>query len=574
MKLEIDIKSTIASGAFGAGTSRLLMTLEGRKSWIGASQLRFETTEHNLRSFRAIFPNTEERDKRMATEAMDGGQGLASWGKDVGSPIHLPRSPLYDHACPPFKTKPYNFQLRAFQRFKDAPIDPRSPQPGTLFALFGEAGTGKTKTTIDILCHRWLTNQITGALIFTKKGVHHQWVEEQLPEHMWDIVEWEAEAWGGKRWKMEPRAWDKLQIWVANTDMVKSDRSRVSLWPFVKTHGRSWMMVVDEAHDIKNVSSKRSQKIHAIGACTDQRAIMTGTPIAVDLTDEWAQFKFLDERIIGQKYKTAFMAQFCLIGGFDGRTVIGHRNLEHFNQIVAPFIFRVTKEEVLDLPPKIYDTVLFDLSDTQKVHLKSLKENFLTQLDNGEVSTVLNAAAMLMRVQQLTCGYIIDDEGGYTMLEENPRLDALENLCEHREGKKIIWCRFNHDVELLSKRYGSKAVTYHGPTKPADREIARQRFLDPNSGIEFFIANPAAAGTGLNLQGHCRTAIYYSNSFNAIDRWQSEDRIHRIGMIGSVTYFDLVARGSFDRKILANLRNKKSLSDLVLDDLRRLVDDL
>jgi SNF2 family DNA or RNA helicase len=64
--------------------------------------------------------------------------------------------------------------------------------------------------------------------------------------------------------------------------------------------------------------------------------------------------------------------------------------------------------------------------------------------------------------------------------------------------------------------------------------------------------------------------IYYSNSYDAIKRWQSEDRGHRPGMEGTLTIIDLVARGTVDRPILQNLKGKKSISSLTLDNIRKM----
>jgi SNF2 family DNA or RNA helicase len=97
--------------------------------------------------------------------------------------------------------------------------------------------------------------------------------------------------------------------------------------------------------------------------------------------------------------------------------------------------------------------------------------------------------------------------------------------------------------------------------------------MDPCSDVDYLVATAPTAGTGLNLQGLCHTNVYYSNSFNAIDRWQSEGRTYRDGTIHPVTYFDLVAQGSMDRRILKSLRDKKSISDLTLDDYRKIILD-
>jgi hypothetical protein len=207
---------------------------------------------------------------------------------------------------------------------------------------------------------------VTGVIILSSpKGVHAQWIEEQLPKHLWKNVEHEAYVWDGKRapdWVGAPSG--KLQIISGNIDMVKSKGAEI-LKVFAKSHGTRLLVIVDESDSIKNQSSARSKKLRELVAGTPQRGIMTGTPIARDLTDEWSQFYFLNPDIIGHKYVSSFRAQFCLMGGFEGRVVVGHKNVETFKRLTAPYIFRATKKD-LDLPEKVYDEVVFDLTPDQK----------------------------------------------------------------------------------------------------------------------------------------------------------------------------------------------------------------
>jgi SNF2 family DNA or RNA helicase len=200
------------------------------------------------------------------------------------------------------------------------------------------------------------------------------------------------------------------------------------------------------------------------------------------------------------------------------------------------------------------------MSATQRHAFKELKSTLMTEINTGTI-TAANAAVLVLRLQQITCGH------GFN---ENPRLEALEDILLQRPGKTVIWARFVEDIRQIKNLLGDKAVTYFGDTSPEDRIKAVASFLDKDSGIDYFVSNQSCGGTGLNLQGECRTAIYYSNSFNSIDRWQSEDRIHRIGTTKTVTYFDLICTGSPDRKILANLRAKKNLSNMVLSDIKEM----
>lgn len=145
-------------------------------------------------------------------------------------------------------------------------------------------------------------------------------------------------------------------------------------------------------------------------------------------------------------------------------------------------------------------------------------------------------------------------------------------VVEQIEGQAIIFSRFTKDIdriiEALNNEYGNdQAVRYDG-TNVRDRDNSIKLFLGGNA--RFFVANQAAASTGLNLQtGGCQHMIFYSNSFDYIAREQAEGRIHRLGTRGAVTYIDLVASKSIDGHILKNLRNKKNISDLTLDSIRK-----
>jgi hypothetical protein len=177
-------------------------------------------------------------------------------------------------------------------------------------------------------------------------------------------------------------------------------------------------------------------------------------------------------------------------------------------------------------------------------------------------------------LQQLVCGYLPKDDDGEIVTISNERLEVLDDVISQRSGQIIVWCRFTEDIMRISERYKDDCVVYYGGNKQqkgkGGGEEAKQLFVAGKKRL--FIGNAAAGGAGLNLQGGKRsTVIYYSNSFRSLDRWQSEDRNHRKGTEEEVTYIDLVARGSVDRGVLANLRGKRDISRLSLDEIRQLI---
>jgi len=275
-------------------------------------------------------------------------------------------------------------------------------------------------------------------------------------------------------------------------------------------------------------------------------------------------------RILGHKYVTAYQAEYCIMGGYNNREILAYRNLEKLYTLIAPHSYRMTKDEVLDLPPKIYATRAYAMSETTKQHYNELKRTYMTWLKDGTIVDVANAAVCLLRLQQVLCGYLPLEDGTLHRLTDE-RLDQLCEIVEQTEGGMVVWARFIEDAHRIWQRltalYGPVALYRESDTK---RKAAKDLYT--SGGARFFVANPASGGTGLDgLQGVTRSVVYYSNDFNALNRWQSEARTDRIGTTGSVRYFDIVAEGSVDKHILQALRQKKSVSDLTLDQIRQAI---
>jgi SNF2 family DNA or RNA helicase len=186
---------------------------------------------------------------------------------------------------------------------------------------------------------------------------------------------------------------------------------------------------------------------------------------------------------------------------------------------------------------------------------------------------VTSALTLIMRLQQIACGFLVDD-AGITHQLPCAKIGALVEILEEIPGKALIWCCFHNDVELvhakLSEEYGPRAaVRYYGSTSDEDRAEALRRFhSDPET--RFFIGTPATGGRSLTLV-EASTAIYYSCNYNLEHRLQSEDRIHRIGQKNTATIIDIVCNDTVDVKVVAGLRSKKNLAESVLSNIRTIL---
>jgi SNF2 family DNA or RNA helicase len=547
-----------AFGPFPFAFLSLVTRLSGRKLWKNSKSVRFDATPGNIRLLRESEFELSWEDKTGDMAAIDELELLPT--QHVPTPErrtkYFPKTPLRD------------YQLKALSLSHDRHS----------YAYLLEMGLGKTAIALANIGSLFVEGKITAALILAPDGVHAQWINEQIPEHFDPWIPIDAILWKGKRIEGEalgPRA-QALTLLAMNTDAIRTVRGVETANELIARHRGKVILVIDESHMIKSGSSLRTIAAWALGEKVAYRRILTGTPISKNLLDAWAQFMFLDPRILGQRYMTAFRARYCYLGGYNGDTVVAHKNVEEFYRLIAPHSFRLTKAEAIDLPPKIYATRDYRMSAKTRKHYENLKATFMTQLDNGDIVEARTALVALGRLQQVVCGYLPDAEDNITRIDHD-RLDQLMEIIHQVEGQVIIWARFTPDIiaieELLNAEAGEKvAVTYYGETATTLRYEAVKEFISGQ--VRYFISNQASGGVGLNLQlGGCQTNIYYSNSFNALHRWQSEDRTHRLGTKGAVTYFDIVATASVDRVILKNLRAKKSLSDLSLDDIRQSIRD-
>lgn len=456
------------------------------------------------------------------------------------------------------KTDPREYQIDALRKMQGRDV----------FALFMDVGTGKTWLALNRIVELYKSGLCSYVVIVAPSGVQRQWVNEQIPEHFPDDVDYRAlvyEDTGAFN-----KAFDALfefkglKILSVHIEGVNARRGRAAIAEFLQKSKNRALFIVDESHLIKTPSAKRTQRILYFGKRSSYRLIMSGTPNAKSIYDMYSQFKFLDYKILGFTRSEDFKNQYCSMAMTPfGIEIVGAKNIDEFVEKTDPYVYRITADDALGLPPKVFATRQFELTAEQKRMIKDIKREWRT-LVNQKKATVKAGATALLRIQQITCGFLADNEKTLHKFD-NPRLTALKDVLAEIEGKAIIWCRFHQDVEAICRALGDKAMHYYGPTEEADRELAKSEFLDPASEVQYLVATPPSMGTGLNLQGPCRYNIYYSNSFNNVDRIQSEGRTRRLGTKGSIIYIDLLAIGGIDKRLLNLLRNNREVAELTLE---------
>lgn len=467
----------------------------------------------------------------------------------------------------PFKTKPMDHQARAFMLSREQKA----------FGYFMEMGTGKSKVIIDNAAFLFSRSEVDLLLVTAPNGVHRQWVDEQLPAHMPEWTGYKAafyESGMSKKRMAELEAVMAFRNGLAVVTMNIEALSHKSGEAFLKRvlqRGRV-LWAVDESTRISKPSSQRTKACLRLAPLAAYRRIASGAPVTKGVEDLYTQLMFLDPDILGFSSFYTFRNRYCVMGGWEAKQIVSYRNVDELQRRLDGWTYRITKADCLDLPEKVYVTRTVLLSEEQKKHYENLKTEFITWIEGGEVDANL-AITRLMRLQQVVCGFLPTENGVIQIDKQNPRIEALMEILEQAQGKVIVWARFKEDVRMIREALNKKKiahVTYTGADSSEERAAAKERFMtDPDCSV--WVGNAAAGGIGLNLVV-ANTMVYYSNEFNADVRWQSEDRIHRIGQKNTATYIDLVAEKTVDVKILKALKNKKSVADSVIDKNDLLLD--
>ena len=473
-----------------------------------------------------------------------------------------------------FKTAPFNHQREWWDRSKDLPA----------WAILWEQGTGKTKLTIDTAAWMFERGRIDCLLVLAPNGVHRNWVTDEVPTHLPDRIARTSLLWHSAKAnnvgaKAEAKAALKapgLLVVAMSYDAIMTTAGDAYVMKLLTE--RRCLMVLDESVRIKNPKAKRTIRVLARGKGATFRRILTGTPVANSPFDVFTQFQFLNPSIwhaIGCRSFAAFKNFFGVWqdkmdprSGRLFRDLVRYRNLNQLAAITAKVGCRVTKEEVLDLPPKLYTKRYFDLSPKQAAAYRQMADSYEVRLESGEVTAML-VIVQLIRFQQIVSGFLVDENDNIIELGENPRLELLREVIEDAPGKCLVFAKFTYDIEVIMralKEDGVEAVRYDGPTSEKDRAAAVQAFQ--NGSARVLVGNPATLKEGLTLHA-ADTVIYYNNSFKLTDRLQSEDRAHRIGQKKAVTYIDLVASDTVDVKITGALRDKLDIASIITGDKLR-----
>lgn len=456
-------------------------------------------------------------------------------------------------------------------------------------SIFLTGNCGKSKPVIDSIAHLYEAGEITGVVVLAPNGVHRNWAKDEIPTHMPDavaektrVLHWMTSKAQNKGARDEAAAalrHEGLLIVCMSYNGIMTEPGAKFIRKVVDD--RRCMGILDESPYIKTPGAKRTKRVLALARHLPYRRILTGTVVDDKPFDVYAQLKFLDEKAwhdVGCADFAAFKATFgvwqtrVLGNGRQFPELVNFRNLPKLNEVVSRYGSRLLKENVLDLPPKLYSKRYFEMSPAQWKAYRELRDEMLTWVD-GQPITAAMAITMRLRLQQITSGYLptedpdTEDQRLVPIGDKNPRIDLLLDVLDEADGQQVIvWAKYRYDIDHILERLreaGVSAVRYDGQCSEAEAGAAVDAFKAGDARV--FVANPAKGAEGITLTC-AKTVVYFNNSYKLSKRLQSEDRAHRIGQEHPVQVIDLCAEDTVDIQIVDALRNKYEMAAIVQGD--------
>jgi len=324
---------------------------------------------------------------------------------------------------------------------------------------------------------------------------------------------------------------------------------------------QKWDLVVaDEIHRCKAPGGKASRYLARLGKVARFRLGLSGTPMPHSPLDVYGYFRFIDATIFGWSYNR-FRQHFAVMGGYQNHQVVAYDNLDELNRKFYSVTFACGKD-VLDLPPEVHITYTCQLGGEARTIYRSLERDLIAEVRFGEV-TAANALVKLLRLQQITGGYIRTDDGHEVQID-SAKMNLLRDVLEDIDPQEavIVFCRFHKDLEAVNRvadETGRRSLELSGRMDELKQWQAGEA---PVLAVQI-----DSGGVGVDLT-RARYAVYYSLGFSLGSYEQSLARIHRPGQTRPVEYIHLLAQDTVDEQVMAALARRADVVNSVLQQMK------
>ena len=382
----------------------------------------------------------------------------------------------------------------------------------------------------------------------------------------------------------ERAAGDELVAAAAEHDVVLSTYSLLHRDEEFLTRVKWNGLVLDEAQNIKNASTRAAQAARAIGA--RWRVALTGTPVENRLADLWSIFQVINPNYLGtaEEFRREFALPIERASDADATN--------RLKALTAPFILRRVKTDrnvIADLPDKQEMKVYCSLTREQATLYEAVLQDTMRQIAESEgIQRRGLVLALLTRLKQVCNHPALLMHDGSALAGRSGKLARLGEMLEEvvaSDERALVFTQYAEMGRLLQEHLRAtlerEVLFLHGGTPMAERDRLVADFQTDANGPPIFILSLKAGGTGLNLT-RANHVFHFDRWWNPAVENQATDRAFRIGQTRNVQVHKYVCAGTFEETLDDLIERKVALAESIVgtseawitemstDDLRQL----
>lgn len=414
-------------------------------------------------------------------------------------------------------------------------------------ASFSEMRTGKTPTMIQVLEKRNVPS-----IVVVPSSLTHMWVDEI---HKWSTMD--AVTTGNMTPSARKKLYYRFSIGEINVLVISKGIASMDVAELEALGAQ--MMVIDEAHFLRNYKTNQSNAMYRLGKNMKYRYALTGTPATNKPDDLYGILKYLQP----SKYPSywQFVERYFVIADSPFGKKIGDfvtpLRKKEFHELVEEISVQRKRKDVMDwLQGKQYQTIKLEMGNKQAKAYKQMKGQF--EIEESDISAP-SVLAQLTRLRQLTVAPSMLDLDIPSVKEEF----ILEWLENNPTEQVVIFSNFTSYLKQLHMRL-NQGDLITGETPQEHRKLIVDGFQAGK--FKVLLANIQAAGVGLTLD-KAGVVIFLDRAYTPTENDQAEDRIVATTKESNqeALIIDLVCKGTVDEKIIKMVKEKKNITQIVND---------
>lgn len=332
-----------------------------------------------------------------------------------------------------------------------------------------------------------------------------------------------------------------------------------------------FIAICDEMHFCQNIKSQRTKKV--LDLVLDDNCLsliaLTGTPMKNGRPSNiYPILKAICHPVAVNRNE--FERRYCngRPTAFTAWDTTGASNLEELNYKISDLVIRRTKEECLDLPPKIFTAIECETNseaeNEYREELVRIKQNYYARVEAGEISGNSKAVVFLGYLRRLASIY-----------KSYQTIEMVQDLLDQGQSV-VVFTEYVESAQRIADHFGVQALTGEtAQVKTIDGEkvYPRQLMVDmfQSGETRVFVGTIKAGGVGITLT-RSSYLIMNDRPWTPGDYQQATDRIHRIGQTGTCNIYDIYGK-DIDYVMAAILDVKSANIDKVLKKNKIKIED-